>query len=1376
MFSIPTSIEKVQFYVLSESDMVTMKDGVVDNPLLFRDNIPVKNGIYDARLGTTDFAWSCETCKCSMHICPGHYGIIYLKTHIYSPLFLSNIFSILKAVCYYCGNKLPSSGKCLRCKKDQPTYSRTKITSLTFYIEMNKKKTEILPFQVYEIFSRISDETVESFGLPSGFHPMDLVPKVLLVPPNSIRPDAHNILSNKNNSNDITVLLQNVVSRNNALPTITEQTLTPEIKKGIELLNIAIYELQRGPYTALGQRKQYVGALMNRLPQKHGYIRRNILGKRSNNNGRSVIVNDVSLPIDHVSLPLLFAQSIRKPVTVQAYNFDESLLCVKNGVNAYPGCFKVKKKNMSYPIFINKFNTTHKLEFGDVIYRDLIDGDIINLNRQPSLEQSSITSVRARINNDHVIKFNVPLCSMFNADFDGDQMNAHVPQSAFVENEIQMCCGLDNSLISQKSATPKISHQLDSIVGLSELTHSDVVFTRYHVMNLFNNTGLTITLPDQDTFTGRDIITLYLTSMKFFINYTGKSSIGKSMFNHFYNFDPNDSDVKIVLGKHESGILDKPAIGEDVRGNIFQTIYGQYGCDQTLSAIYHLQQIALDYIIHYLGYTISSRDFYVNTHCKNEMELILNSQIDNSILITRHLHQGNIIAPIGQSLSNYYEYAQLNALEANDYSLNSLLAHIEYKNNLLKAIITSAKAKTFNLKNSLAYLGLIIVNGGRLQEEFSYGRASCYFPRFDEDPRSRGFITSSYAEGLNPVEYLYHKNDARASIAQKAIMTSRTGTLHRNTMKHQDAIIVDNHGYLSTERYIIQFLYGGNGFIQQYNEKDTVNLLNRKLTREQLENEFYVKLTKYGMKHNDEIQKELDKEFAKLLDVRKKYISRDEYLVSILPFHIGKIINFIGIQTTEPLDIKLALKSIDYFVENLPYIYSNSIQEQFKTELPRFYYDAINDMLPYIYSYLNIATLLRNKINNQTLAICITHIQYKLIRAVVNIGSPIGSRTTMCVIEPLTQRNLDSHHYAGAGVGTVEGGGDRIPEILTCKNTTRSPTANMTLYLIDEYAHDLLKVKLLALELESTKLENILSKYYIFAEEYRHPVHKDNIGDNKDLDAFEKLNKLTVHSRDLTNVCFKLYVNLFKMSLFNLTIEQVYFKLIEQFPQLYFVYTSLLHPTPYIKVYIPNDNSLLTLNNFKTLLTQILNATIKGIEPISQVFIKEDVEYKLNDDGTITEIPFYYMKTLGTNFEKILNVPQIDKYKSYTTSLTETYKFLGIVGVRRLIFYELKNSLEELDEKHFSIYADVITITGEPTSLDRYGAKSRKESILNQASDSSPINVFVNAAIHKLSDAVNRSSSAIMLTQVPKMGTNFNYFVIDESKFKTKEKSIIDEI
>ena len=448
-------LTSVELFVLGNEENIRDSFVNVVSQDLFRKDKPHPGGIYDAHMGTTDLSWRCETCFHTKTLCPGHPGVIHLNYPVPSPLYLKDLAKWLKTICFNCGKLLipyqklnvspknilgeyvkilrskPKNIHCVHCESIHPHVVKDRTDNVKIHAEWYDedkklvKKILLYPHKMAEIFDKISNETVEEMGKPPICHPRKLILNALRAPPNTIRPDMKKMGGGHSKNNDVTVLLQAVIKLNENIPSVIPKIIDENLGDQINLLSLAVFELIKGSSasstkTSIGttSHNRQLVAIAKRIPRKPGRVRRNLMGRRVNYMARSFITCDTSFKIDEVGVPLSVALNIQIPEIVQEYNRKKLEIYFMNGLDRYPGCTKVKKASTGKKHWLGRIQESFRLEIGDIIYRDLITGDVAGFNRQPSLLVSNISAMDVRVMEGiNTITMNVLSCPLFNADF-----------------------------------------------------------------------------------------------------------------------------------------------------------------------------------------------------------------------------------------------------------------------------------------------------------------------------------------------------------------------------------------------------------------------------------------------------------------------------------------------------------------------------------------------------------------------------------------------------------------------------------------------------------------------------------------------------------------------------------------------------------------------------------------------------------------------------------------------------------------------------------------------------------------------------------------------------------------------------------------------
>lgn len=209
------------------------------------------------------------------------------------------------------------------------------------------------------------------------------------------------------------------------------------------------------------------------------------MGKRVDFSARTVITGDPNLSIDQVGVPRSIARNLTFPETVTPLNIDKLHQMVMNGPTEHPGAkYVIRDNGERIDLRYSKRGGDIHLQYGYKVERHLLDDDLVIFNRQPSLHKMSMMGHRVKIMPYSTFRLNLSVTSPYNADFDGDEMNLHVPQSHETRAEVQELCMVPKQIVSPQKNAPVMGIVQDTLCGIRKFTKRDTFLRRDIVMNL----------------------------------------------------------------------------------------------------------------------------------------------------------------------------------------------------------------------------------------------------------------------------------------------------------------------------------------------------------------------------------------------------------------------------------------------------------------------------------------------------------------------------------------------------------------------------------------------------------------------------------------------------------------------------------------------------------------------------------------------------------------------------------------------------------------------------------------------------------------------------------------------------------------------------
>ncbi|MBW2975783.1 DNA-directed RNA polymerase subunit A' [Candidatus Woesearchaeota archaeon] len=851
-------VDSITFSVLSPKLIKQMASAKILTPELYdKEGYPVDGGLMDIRLGVIDPGLKCKTCGSKLKECSGHFGYIELARPIIHIKFVKVIMDLLKNTCRECGrilipnNKIEkvrdelkkkedeegldgradylkevitamkSSSKCPWCKARQ---HKVVLEKPTTFLENEKR---LNPIEIRTRLEKLSDEDLEIFGLvPKHARPEWMVLTILAIPPVTMRPSI-TLESGERSEDDLTHKLGDIVRIN--------QRLFENINAGApEIIIEDLWDLLQYHVTtffdnnvselppARHRSGQPLKTLTERIKSKEGRIRHNLAGKRTNFSARTVISPDPMLDLNEVGVPMGIAMKLTVPERVNEWNMEFLKKFVKNGPKNYPGANYVirpdgKKKKITEETIESSLE---ELQPGYIVERHLLDGDIALFNRQPSLHRMSMMCHKVRVLPFKTLRLNPTVCHPYNADFDGDEMNLHIPQTEEARAEAETLMEVQTQLISPRYGLSIIGCVQDAISGNYILTKG-MELTRSEAVNLLAFAGVTdfSKLPKKENVTGKDVFSALIPED---FNFTGKSRHYDPLLDKNANIE-KDAYVVIKDGKLVSGVMDRNNLGEG-SGLLLRNIHKKYGKEKTIDILGKLFRLGIAVLLK-VGFTTSISDTDLpESAVLNIQTTLQNAEKEVNELIGLY-NNNKLDAFPGKTVKETLELKILEVLNRARNKTGELVSkHADKKSHTMVMADSGARGNLLNLAQMAACVGQQAMRGKRIEKGYSERTLSC-FKKGDLSPAAHGFIANGFKNGLNPYEFFFGAMTGRDSLMDTALRTPKSGYLYRrlsNAM--QDLKVEYDNTVRDAAKRIIQFNYGEDGIDVSKSEGGILNI------------------------------------------------------------------------------------------------------------------------------------------------------------------------------------------------------------------------------------------------------------------------------------------------------------------------------------------------------------------------------------------------------------------------------------------------------------------------------------------------------------------------------------------------------------------------
>src|SRR3989344_7388739 len=686
-------VNSIKFSFFSPDHIRKMAVAKIVTPELYdKEGYPVDGGLMDIRLGVIDPGLRCKTCGSKLKECMGHFGFVELARPVIYLKGANIIHDFLKCTCRECSKllvdektrekcveKLESTSskaisamikeksknvkKCPHC--DAKNYP-VKLEKPTLFFENDKR---IFPIEIKSRLGRISNEDVRLLNYnPDATRPEWLVLTNVLIPPVTIRPSI-TLESGERSEDDLTHKLGDIVRIN--------QRLFENINAGApEIIIEDLWDLLQYHVTtffdnttasvppARHRSGEPLKTLTERIKSKEGRFRHNLTGKRVNYSARTLVSPDPQIKLGEIGVPLEVAMELTVNERVTSWNIDRLKEFVKRGPKQYPGANYVvspdgKKKRVTEE---NLEPILEELREGYTVERHLMDGDVCIFNRQPSLHRMSIMCHKIKVLSGKSFRLNPSVCNPYNADFDGDEMNLHIPQGEEARAEAEILMHVQHNIITPKNGLNIIACIQDSITG-NFLLPSEMEFSREEAIELLLSIGCDdfTTFPKTKTINGRQVLSALLPRDFNFIGY-----------NLMHKEGIKEGVVTVKNGQLLNGVVDRAIIGKE-SGDLLRSLHAQYGPEKVLKILNNISKLGIKIVTNY-GFTTGLVDTDVDDKIFAEINKLMDEALKKVDELIEEFKSGKLEAYPSKTLRETLELKILETLNKARNRVGKLVA------------------------------------------------------------------------------------------------------------------------------------------------------------------------------------------------------------------------------------------------------------------------------------------------------------------------------------------------------------------------------------------------------------------------------------------------------------------------------------------------------------------------------------------------------------------------------------------------------------------------------------------------------------------------------------------------------------------------------
>ncbi|UYV79608.1 POLR2A [Cordylochernes scorpioides] len=1431
-----SDVTSIQFSLLSPEQIKAISVVATTNPGFMENGKPIPGGLMDPRQGSISVGELCSTCRQKHRECAGHFGHIELSVPIFHPGCIGTVHKILQCICFYCSTLLikPENAKIqtimerfkgqnrlqqlhelcskvkkcelsiddkgnliensLGCGKNQPSI---KTKQMEFTAEWKKPNCEdemnkmyISASMILEIFSKMSDTAIEAVGMNTTFsRPEWMILKVIPVAPHSVRPAVK--CGNKLGHDDITLKLRDIIKANKEVERVINQQIPNFIvREKINALQYHVATMMQsnvpGLPEAITKNGRKIKSIADRIKGKEGRIRTNLMGKRVNHSARTVISPDPNLRIDEVGVPISIAKTLTIPETVHKYNIEWLQRLVENGPFQLPGASAIIRENgQRINLHMNKNSSDLVLMTGDIVERCLINGDVVVFNRQPSLHKMSMMAHKVRILPFSTFRMNLSCTTPYNADFDGDEMNLHVPQDPATRVEVEQLSLVPTQIVAPQANKPCMGIVQDTLTAVFMMTRRDVFIEKGELMRiLFQSNDWDGVIPPPTIFkpkplwTGKQLFSILLNEN---INLDRKHSAHDSAEDTgpYKWITPGDTRVIIQNGVLISGIICKKIVGTS-EGSLMHLLFMEVGPSRTAAFYNNLQVIVNNWFVEVsltLSYsdTVAEEDTVIKI--KNEIEeakVEVMEFWDKSLKGTLELLPGN-------SMFNTFESQVSKTLNTVRDKTGSLAdKSLTHFNNFKKMIDSGSKGSKINISQIMACVGQQGIGGKRVPDGYHKRTLAC-FTKCDYSYLSRGFVEDSYHDGLNVIEFYFHTMAGREGIIDTAVKTAETGYIQRRLVKAMEDLMVQYDGTVrNSSDEVLQFAYGEDGMDGAFMESQTIPIITP--SDKAFENEF-----KFDIKNEDKIKNIFSYEALEEMKSEEtvtavmnewERLEKDrETLRSIFPSGESKVVLPCNLQKlikqaqhtyridprtdTTDLTPRIVTKEVEDLISVLNMEEDNGIETK-----PNI---LLHGLIRSTFCSKKVTEEYR--LNRESFNWVLEEIEERYQRSLVNPGEMVGMIAAQSLGEPATQMTLNTFHYAGVSAKNVTLGVPRLNEILNLSKNPKTPS--LTIYLTGEAATNAEIAKEIACRMEHVTMEKFVQCSNVW---YDPDTTKTVIPEDQELvDLYNELPD--DNSRPLSPWILRFVMNRKNMVAYKVSMEMIAEAINKEFgDDLNCVFSDDNSEQLVLRLRSVAEDENYEVEDqifLKHIENSMLNdMTIQGIPSISRVYMQlpnDDSKKRtiIAENGEMKKVQEWVLETDGNGLQQVLALRDVDSVRTYSNDIYETFEVLGIEAVRKNIEKEINNLISfdgsYVNSRHLALLCDVMTAKGHLMAITRHGINRRDNGPLMRCSFEESVDVLTKAACHAEVDYLKGVSECIMVGKQCRIGTGLSQCLLSNN-------------
>ena len=978
-------------------------------------------------------------------------------------------------------------------------------------------------------------------------------------------------------------------------------------------------------------------------------------------------------------------------------------------------------------------------------------------------------------------------------------MNLHMPQDPESEAELKNLAAVPYQIVSPANNTSIIGIYQDSMLGSYQFTRENIRFSPRHAMNIlmmFNNVNEHKLLEHKDKeggITNFDILSQIMPplSMKY------KT---KAFKDDKHDVKTANTVIEIRNGEYIRGQMDKSVLGATTKG-LLQRVCNDFGNMASAKFVDDLQNVVTEYMAS-SAFSVGISDLISDQKTNDEIIKVISQKKNDVKNLIDQIQIGIFENNTGKTNQEEFE-TQVNSTlnQATSESGKIGLNNLSKNNRFVTMVQAGSKGSDLNISFMISCLGQQNVDGKRIPYGFEH-RTLPHFTKYDDSPSARGFVESSYINGLSPQELFFHAMGGRVGLIDTAVKTSTTGYIQRRLIKGLEDLMVSYDMTIRTNKNkIVQFSYGDDNIDTVKVENQTIPLVSMS-TQEiyahylipeesgklKTLNNIFLKntMTRYKKQNADVLKKNED--YVNLMieardDIIKKVFKNKGDSILNCPVAFSYIINNIQGQCNITISSLVDITPLEAY-EMIEHCYYN---------LEKIHYAPPTKLFKILYYfYLSPKELLIIKrFNKAALTLLLDTITLNYKKAIVTPGEMVGMIAGQSIGEVSTQMTLNTFHFAGvASKSNVTRGVPRIEEILSLSSEIKNPS--LSIYLKPEDERQKEKAHTIMYMLEHTRLEEIVKSIEIcFDPDDLNSLIAEDKNTIQQYRAFESLvtecsqTNLQTDENEKSKWIIRMVMDPEVMLEKNISMDDVNFTLNNCYDnQIDCVYSDFNADKLVFRIRMnevikassgkggqkktkvnPLDQSdqIYILKNFQDQLLQ--NIVLRGIKGIDKVILRKIVDNMIEVNGVYKKQDIWVLDTIGTNLLEVLGLDFIDNTRTLSNDIVEIYNVLGIEAARQTIYNELVDVVEfdgtYINFHNYSVLVDRMTFTHKLISIFRHGINNDNIGPIAKASFEETPEMFLKAARHAELDTLRGVSANVMCGQEGFFGTSAFQVILD---------------